>query len=347
MNSPTRSHVPLGRQLPRAADSNRPVGLGAVQALDSRWIDRPRSRTTFAPLILAGHSAGGITVQERRQARTPVAPQVSRPGIDFRAAGQAERFGAFAPGFDVESRPSVAPNLPAVPPGCAARCPYQLRIPVLFFGKTAAAVVDGGVIVTRRARTAGGVIQRLLDVVWFVLLVGGAVVVVVVVVVLARGGRPRVDFPVALVVRDGSVGHGATGSASIMGAGGQLSVKVPAEVVVVALGFAAAGLGLVLLVLRQLRALLAEAVAGSPFGARSAGRVRLIGAAIITAELTRALVVLVGSLWARAHVHIPGLAFKATFPVRIAGLGAGVLVMLLAEVFRLGAVLQRDHDLTA
>lgn len=199
---------------------------------------------------------------------------------------------------------------------------------------------------TRRARTAGVVIQRLLGAVWFVLLAGGAVVVVVVVVVLARGGHPRVDFPVALAVRDGSVGHGLSGSASIMGAGGQLSVKVPAAVVVVGLGFAAAGLGLVLLVVHQLRALLAEAVAGSPFGARSAGRVRLVGAAIVTAELTRALVVLAGSVWARAHVHVPGLAFKATFPVQIAGLGAGVMVMVMAEVFRVGAVLQRDHDLT-
>ncbi|MDQ2759849.1 MAG: DUF2975 domain-containing protein [Actinomycetota bacterium] len=201
-------------------------------------------------------------------------------------------------------------------------------------------------IVARHARTAGGVVQRLLGVVWFVLLAGGVVVVVVVVAVLARGGHPRVDFPVALMVQGGSVGHGATGPASIMGAGGQLSVEAPAEVVAVGLVFAAAGLGLVLLVLRQLRALVAEATAGLPFGTRSAGRVRLIGSAIIAAELTRALVVLVGSLWARAHVHVPGLVFKASFPLQIAGLGAGVLVMLLAEVFRVGAVLQRDHDLT-
>lgn len=199
---------------------------------------------------------------------------------------------------------------------------------------------------TRRARTVGVVVQRLLNVLWFVVLCGGLVTMVVVVVVLARGGHPRVDFPVALTVQRGSVMHGATRSASIMGVGGQLSVKAPAELVVVGLGFVAAGLGLVLLVVRQLRELLAEAVAGSPFGARSAGRVRLIGAAIIVAELTRALVVLAGSLWARAHVHVPGVAFKAAFPVQIAGLGAGVLVMVLAEVFRVGAVLQRDHDLT-
>jgi hypothetical protein len=155
-----------------------------------------------------------------------------------------------------------------------------------------------------------------------------------------------VEFPVALIDRRGSLLHGAIGSASIMGGGGQLSVKAPAEVIVVGLGFVAVGLGLVLLVLHQLRALVAEAVAGSPFGARSAGRVRLVGAAIIVAELTRALVVLIGSLWARSHIHIPGVGFRAVFPVQLTGLGAGVLVVMLAEVFRIGAVLQRDHDLT-
>ncbi|MFZ1993495.1 MAG: DUF2975 domain-containing protein [Solirubrobacteraceae bacterium] len=196
------------------------------------------------------------------------------------------------------------------------------------------------------AGAVGGVIQRLLAGVWFVVLAGGALFVVVVMVVLALGGHPRVEFPVALTVRRGSLVRGPIGSASIMGAGGQLSVKAPSEVVAVGLGFVAVGLGLVLLVLRQLRALVAEAVAGSPFGARSAGRVRLIGAAIIVAELTRALVVLVGSLWAKAHIHIPGAGFRAVFPVQITGLGAGVLVVMLAEVFRIGAVLQRDHDLT-
>lgn len=201
-------------------------------------------------------------------------------------------------------------------------------------------------VVARRSVMVGGVVQRLLDVVWFVVLAGGAIIVVIIMVVLARGGHPRVEFPVALTVRRGSLLQGPVGSASIMGGGGQLSVKAPAEVIVVGLGFVAVGLSLVLLVLRQLRALVAEAVARSPFGARSAGRVRLIGAAIIVAELTRALVVLIGSLWAQAHIHIPGVGFRADFPVQITGLGAGVLVVLLAEVFRIGAVLQRDQDLT-
>lgn len=198
-----------------------------------------------------------------------------------------------------------------------------------------------------KSRRRGGVfLLRLLDVLWFVVLAGAVIAVVVVVVVLVRGGHPRVSLPVGLTVGGGSGVEGATGPASVLDAGGQLRVAAPPGLVVVALVFVIVGLGLVLAVLRQVRALLVDAVAGAPFGASSARRVRLIGAAIITAELIRGVAVLVGSMWARAHVRASGLTFRVAFPLQLGVLGIGVLVVALAEVFRVGAALQKDHDLT-
>jgi len=201
-------------------------------------------------------------------------------------------------------------------------------------------------MVSRPALTAGVFVRRLLDVVWFTVLAGGAIVAVVIVVVLARGGHPRVVFPVALTVRGAAVVGGATGSARVAGVGGQMSVEAPTTVVTGVLIFSAAGVGFMLVVIGQLRALLAETVAGSPFGAGSVRRVRLIGAAIIAAGVTRGLVVFVGSLWARAHVQNPEIAFRLTFPLQLGVLAAGVLVVMLAEVYRVGVALQQDHDLT-
>jgi hypothetical protein len=58
---------------------------------------------------------------------------------------------------------------------------------------------------------------------------------------------------------------------------------------------------LILLVLRQLRALVADVDAGSPF----------------------ALIALIASLWASGHMHQPGVTFAVTFPLEVTPLGAG------------------------
>lgn len=199
---------------------------------------------------------------------------------------------------------------------------------------------------SKPVRRDGVVLLRLLDVLCYAVLAGALAAALVVAVVLARGAHPRVNFPVGFTVRGGSGGADATGPARMMGAGGQLSVSASPELVVVPLAFVVVGLGLVLAVLSQVRALLMAAVAGAPFEAGSSRRVRLVGVAIICGEMIRALAVLVGSWWARAHVHVPGLAFRTTFPLQLDVLGIGLFVVALAEVFRVGAVLQREHDLT-
>jgi hypothetical protein len=181
----------------------------------------------------------------------------------------------------------------------------------------------------------------LLDVVSWCLPVVGAVAVLMTGMLLATGRRAEVQLPVALIL------HGASaGAASIATGTGTLSIRASAGVAAAVLLVLLAVLALILLVVRQLRALVADIGAGTPFGPDSARRVRLIGAAIVAADAGRALVVLVASLWAGAHVHLPGLAFAVSFPLQVTPLGAGLLLIVLAEVFRRGSALQQDHDLT-
>ena len=202
-------------------------------------------------------------------------------------------------------------------------------------------------MVSRRWTSNGArVLKRVLDVAWFVVLVGSVLGVAFIVAEIARGAHPSVDFPVAFILHGTYAVTGTSRRASIVQAGGQLTIRPPAELVAAGLVFVLAGAAFILVVLHQLRTLLGEALAGSPFGAGSARRVRLIGIAIIIVEVIRAVLVLIGSLWARSHVSGPGLSFRAAFPINVEIVGLGILVVLLAEVFRHGTDLQTDHDLT-
>ncbi|MHB2023817.1 MAG: DUF2975 domain-containing protein [Mycobacteriales bacterium] len=198
----------------------------------------------------------------------------------------------------------------------------------------------------RASSTAARVVKAALDVAWFVLLVGSVMAAGVIIAAMALGAHPYLDFPVAFAIHGTYAVAGSGQHASVVGAGGQLRLRPPVEVVALGLVFVAAGIAFALVVLAQLRALVGQALAGSPFGTGAARRVRLIGVAIVVMEATRALVVLAGSAWARSHVSGPGLSFRASFPLDLAVVGLGVLVAALGEVFPIGEALQADHDLT-
>lgn len=198
-----------------------------------------------------------------------------------------------------------------------------------------------------RARAAETFIGRLLDLLSLVLLAGGGIATVVIVVALARGHHPRLDVPVDVSVHAGVPAlHPAAGSVTVLGAVERLSIAAPAGVLAAALAFALGVLGIVLMAVRQLRALVADAAAGTPFAERSPQRIRLIGIAVIVADLARGMAGLAGSAWVRSHVALPGASVRLDFPLDAWTLCAGLLLVLLAEVFRVGAALQRDHDLT-
>lgn len=193
------------------------------------------------------------------------------------------------------------------------------------------------------------VVKRLLDVGWYLLLAFSVVAPALLVVGLLHPDRVRVSIPAfvdldpsAYMISSKSAGqeavvHGLAGDVSL--AGSRAGLIVTAAVIFM-------GLGLALLVVFQLRALLAGVVGGRPFAVDSARRVRLIGIAVLAAELLRAVVLFAASWWARDHLRARGVSFREVFPLRIEVLLLGVLLVLLGEVFGVGARLQHDHDLT-
>jgi hypothetical protein len=197
----------------------------------------------------------------------------------------------------------------------------------------------------RRARTVGAAVQWILEAAWVLLLVAGGAGLVALVVILERGGRVQVELPVAYQVSSQG-GPGAGSAASLTDLSGTLKTPVSAPAAAVVLGFVMVELGWALFALHQVRLLLADVLTGAAFAPRNSWRVGMLGLTIVGAGLVRGFAVLAGSWWARGHVHVPHVAFEPSFPVQVSGLAAGLLVLLLAGVFRLGSALQEDRDLT-
>lgn len=100
-----------------------------------------------------------------------------------------------------------------------------------------------------------------------------------------------------------------------------------------------------LLMLNHLRRLMASFAEDNPFSAENVGRIRWLGYLFMIGAALQAVVeVALGFYLIR--VTIPGVEINPkiglNFPVVIAGL----VILVLAEVFRLGAGLKEDQDLT-
>lgn len=106
-------------------------------------------------------------------------------------------------------------------------------------------------------------------------------------------------------------------------------------------GLAAAGLyvGGVLVIVERLRRIFATLTAGDPFHPENVRRLRVIGLVLLGLEIGRYVVYAIGT-WAlsEADVSRPEFSPTAWFSV--------LVVFVLAEVFREGARLRREAELT-
>lgn len=192
-------------------------------------------------------------------------------------------------------------------------------------------------------------VTRLLDVAWWVGLAAVAIGVPVLGVAAVAHARLGISVPAFVSLPPASyriLGAGHDAHARLHDITAQLTLSGSTVAVLVALAVITLGAGLGLLIVYQLRRLLAELRTGRPFTAVNARRVSVVGVALGMSELLRATVLFAGSWWTSRHLHATGVGLHAGFPVRVEVLVAGVLVILFAEVFRLGALLQHDHDLT-
>lgn len=160
-----------------------------------------------------------------------------------------------------------------------------------------------------------------------------------------------VDIPVSFSVNAGilQVRASSTGleNAPIQNAHGSLRIPNPAGASLAAPAIiAVAMLGVVLYVLGQLHAVFLTLRAGKPFVPINAVRIRRIGYALIAGEVARSAAVFVANRYAMTHFSADGLRFEAPFDLSVLAIVQGLIILVIAEVFRTGTRLDEDQSLT-
>ena len=112
-----------------------------------------------------------------------------------------------------------------------------------------------------------------------------------------------------------------------------------AAAVIIPLAFA-------LFVLTKLRAIFRTLRDGKPFVPQNANRIRKIAYAVIAGELAQALVGYAGNRHVMTHFSARGLQFDARPDVDVFPIVGGLIILVLAEVFRAGTRLDEEQSLT-
>jgi hypothetical protein len=102
----------------------------------------------------------------------------------------------------------------------------------------------------------------------------------------------------------------------------------------------AAYVGVLLVIFFRLRQVFATLILGDPFRPENVGRLRIVGLGLIALEVA-GYIVRIALIWA-----IPAREDSADFGINLSGWFAILVVFVLAEVFREGARLRRDAELT-
>jgi hypothetical protein len=105
-------------------------------------------------------------------------------------------------------------------------------------------------------------------------------------------------------------------------------------------------LALALWVLGELRALFRTLRGGQPFVAANAARIRRLGFAVIVIELARSATVFFENYYAMTHFSADGLHFDAWPDISAFAIVNGLIILVIAEVFRAGTRLDDEQSLT-
>ena len=118
---------------------------------------------------------------------------------------------------------------------------------------------------------------------------------------------------------------------------------------VVVAGIAAviiAALALTMWMLGELRAVFRTLRAGQPFVAANAVRIRRIAYAVLIGELARALLEYIGMRYAMTNFALEGVRFEARPDINVVAVICGLIILVIAEVFREGTRLDEEQSLT-
>jgi hypothetical protein len=103
---------------------------------------------------------------------------------------------------------------------------------------------------------------------------------------------------------------------------------------------------LALWVIGQLRDVFRTLRAGQPFVPDNARRIRWIGYGVIVGELARSSMVFFENYYAMTHFSADGLRFDVRPDVNVFAIICGLIILVIAEVFRAGTRLDEDQSLT-
>ena len=103
---------------------------------------------------------------------------------------------------------------------------------------------------------------------------------------------------------------------------------------------------LVLWVLVQLRAVFRTLRAGRPFVPDNATRIRRIAYAVLFGEGVRALALQAGMRYGMTHFSVQGVRFESRPDVNVVAIVCGLIILIIAEVFREGTGLEEEQSLT-
>jgi lipoprotein signal peptidase len=106
------------------------------------------------------------------------------------------------------------------------------------------------------------------------------------------------------------------------------------------------GIAIVLYVLLLLRRILGSVLAGDPFAAANANRMRIIGVILVAAGALGPVAEYLAARSMLRMVHVSGVELTAPFDLRLDVILAGLLLLVLAAVFGYGSELERERSLT-
>jgi Protein of unknown function (DUF2975) len=105
-------------------------------------------------------------------------------------------------------------------------------------------------------------------------------------------------------------------------------------------------LALALWVIGQLRSFFRTLRDRKPFVPENARRLRRIAWAIILGEIARAIIMFFEGYYVMTHFTVPGLAFDARPDLNVSVIIDGLIILVIAEVFREGTRLDEEQSLT-
>lgn len=200
------------------------------------------------------------------------------------------------------------------------------------------------------ARSLSTVLRVLVDGGYFLMILAMVLAIMVMAFVgLTARGTTSEEFPVSFTLDDASYHMDPIGGEPVTGqivkARGDLKVtrqgggRIP-----VGLAIALPALGVAILLLHKLRQLLRRLDQGQPFATENARTLRFIGFVVIAAEVAWGAVSFTMTQTLASEFVTTGIVLRPAFVVRGEIILIGLALLIVAEVFRLGAVMRQDLD---